>query len=127
MCVCVCVRVCVCVCGVCLWGSGVCVPNMLRNQKLSGQSRTFFFHMSKQLVIAYDLRLQCVGGQMISKHFLIRENEPSPASVSQPGRVVKCWEGWVDNFDLVYCREREPCKRAAESHQVKETEGSSVV
>ena len=32
-------------------------------------------------------------------------------------RVVKCWEGWVDNFDLVYCREREPCKRAAESHQ----------
>ena len=91
--VCVCACVCLCVCGVCVCGSGVCVPNMLRNQKLSGQSRTFFFHMSKQLVIAYDLRLQCVGGQMISKHFLIRENEPSPASVSQPGRVVKCWEG----------------------------------
>ena len=90
------VRVCVCVsvCVVCVGGgSGVCVPNMLRNQKLPGQSRTFFFHMSKQLVIAYDLRLQCVGGQMISKHFLIRENEPSPASVSQPGRVVKCWDG----------------------------------
>ena len=25
--------------------------------------------------------------------------------------------GWVGNFDLVYCRERQPCKRAAESHQ----------
>ena len=31
--------------------------------------------------------------------------------------VVKCW-GRVDNFDIVYCRERQPCKRAAESHQV---------
>ena len=89
----VCVCVCVFVCGVCVGVVCVCVPNMLRNQKLSGQSRTFFFHMSKQLVIAHDLRLQCVGGQMISKNFLIRENEPSPASVSQPGRVVKCWEG----------------------------------
>ena len=74
-------------------GWAMCERNMLRNQKLSGQSRTFFFHMSRQLVIAYDLRLQCVGGQMISKHFLIREKEPSPASVPQPGRVVKCWEG----------------------------------
>ena len=91
--VCVCVCVFVCVVFVCVCGSGVCVPNMLRNQKLPGQSRTFFFHRSKQLVIAYDLCLQCVGGQMISKHFLIRENEPSPASVSQPRRVVKCWEG----------------------------------
>ena len=91
MCVYVCARV--CVCGVCVCGSGVCVPNMLRNQKLPGQSRTFFFHMSKQLVIAHDLHLQCVGGQMISKHFLIRENDPSPASVSQLGRVVKCWDG----------------------------------
>ena len=89
----VCVCVCACVCVVCVCGSGVSVSNMFRNQKLSGQSRTFFFHMSKQLVIAYDLRLQCVGGQMISKYFFIRENEPSPASVSQPGRVVKCWEG----------------------------------
>ena len=80
--------VCVCVGVVCVY-----VPNMLRNQKLPGQSRTFFFYMSKQLVIAYDLRLQCVGGQMVSKHFLIRENEPRPASVSQPGRVVKCWDG----------------------------------
>ena len=33
--------------------------------------------------------------------------------------VVKCWEGWVDNFHIVYCREREPSKRAAESHQVE--------
>ena len=99
MCVYVCVCVCVCVWCVCGSGVCVCVPNMLRNQKLPGQSRTFFFHMSKQLVIAYDLCLQCVGGQMISKHFLIRENEASPASVSQPGRVEML--GWGGLITLI--------------------------
>ena len=60
---------------------------------------------------------------LIPKNALPRRNSDLLSRCSKKSLFLKnphCMAWRAGEFGFVYCREREPCKRAAESHQVEE-------